>query len=541
MKKKPDVVVLEDGGIGWELSFDTFDMKMYIPKSELPYKIINYGFRAPFLLVFQEGLKNVEAVEAFAKEQGFAAIAASYACGVAVVSPKEGVGWDEAPTSIYADIMEQSRISQYYEDGFALMWDRFEKKWGEYFIRGTVSRAVLYGRGKAADYIARNCLQTLEGQSIWGPGEITPVACVLEQLSEAVIPARRDIAVLSVGNSEEVNRLFSEALDHFEQRETADHEKDFRDFVGNFRRMAGKLIEEPDFEKLGMVVRPESAILTTSPDNMGDDKDTHTHEVGYMMFCNQSALTSGKKLPLMLCFHGGGDSIFYMALTSGWYRVAHAHDFILVCIENHLNSTATEMMELLDVLKKQYPIDSEKIYATGFSMGGCKSWDMYQEYPEVFAGLAPMDATFEVGLNVFGQPAPKAINDTVPVPVFYIGGELTPLPELPFQAQKCVDRMENVLRVNRAKKKYMVDYNNQGAWENPIWGINGDSITRHVDGSRDNAVLTLHYFYSEDNICYTVFGSVSNQGHEVRPHTCEQAWRFLRQFRRLPDGRIVLE
>ena len=100
MKKKPDVVVLEDGGIGWELSFDTFDMKMYIPKSELPYKIINYGFRAPFLLVFQEGLKNVEAVEAFAKEQGFAAIAASYACGVAVVSPKEGVGWDEAPTSI---------------------------------------------------------------------------------------------------------------------------------------------------------------------------------------------------------------------------------------------------------------------------------------------------------------------------------------------------------------------------------------------------------------------------------------------------------
>ena len=34
-------------------------------------------------------------------------------------------------------------------------------------------------------------------------------------------------------------------------------------------------------------------------------------------------------------------------------------------------------------------------------MGGCKTWDLYQEYPDVFAAVAPMDATFDVGCNLF--------------------------------------------------------------------------------------------------------------------------------------------
>lgn len=541
MNNKPEIVQFSDGGFAWELSFETFCMKMYVPQSKLPWKIINYGFRAPYLLIFKDDLRDLNAVKEYADKVGFAQIAAGYACGVAVVSPLPGVTWENAPETIYQDVIAQSRISQYYEDGFALMWDRFAKKWGEYFIRGTVSRAMLYGQGKAADYIAKNYLKTVEGQGMFGPGDITPAACVLENLSVEVVPERRDIPVLSIGNSCTVNRLFAEALDHFESKDSADYVKDFEEFTGNFRRMVGNLMEEPDFEKLGMIAKPGILKVTTSEDNRGDDKDTAEHEIGFMAFCNKSALESGKKLPLVMCYHGGGDSIFYMSIISGWYRVAHDHNFLLVCVENHLNSTATEMMTLMNHVAELYPVDKEKMYATGFSMGGCKSWDMYQEYPEVFAGLAPMDATFEVGLNVFGQPAPKEINQDVVVPVFYAGGEITPLPELPFQEKKCTDRMAYVLKVNKAKTPYNVDFAKQEDWTNPIWGIDGDYVTKHVDGSRGNAVLTLHYFVSEDNKCYSVFGSISGQGHEVRHHTCEQAWRFLSRFRRLANGELVEE
>ena len=116
-------------------------------------------------------------------------------------------------------------------------------------------------------------------------------------------------------------------------------------------------------------------------------------------------------------------------------------------MENHLNSTATEMMELIEILKDRYNIDSTRIYATGFSMGGCKSWDLYQEYPQVFAGLAPMDATFDVGRNIYDQEVKKGINENVIVPIFYAGGEITPLPELPFQAQ--------IITVNRIIQEYV--------------------------------------------------------------------------------------
>ena len=154
-----------------------------------------------------------------------------------------------------------------------------------------------------------------------------------------------------------------------------------------------------------------------------------------------------------------------------------------------------------------------------------------QEYPEVFAALAPMDATFEVGLNVYGQPAPAAVNRTVPVPLFYAGGEITPLPELPFQAEKCWDRMRYVFEVNQIRRSYDVRFEDRERWENPIWGLDGDRTERYDDPSR-GSVLTVQLFESRDGVVRTAFASVSGQGHECREHTCEHAWRFMSQFTR---------
>ena len=245
---------------------------------------------------------------------------------------------------------------------------------------------------------------------------------------------------------------------------------------------------------------------------------------------NKGLLDNGP-VPLLLAFHGGGDSTFYLTHVSGWYRVANRHNFLLVAVDNHLNSTATEMMELLSILKRKYPIDDKRIYATGFSMGGCKSWDLYQEYPQVFAALAPMDATFEVGLNVYGEPAPCEINRSVPVPLFYSGGEETPLPELPFQAEKCWDRMRYVFEVNKLKTPYNVAWEDRDNWPEPIWGIPGDHVEKIDDSSR-GSVLTIHTFESEDGVVRTAFAGVSGQGHECREHTCEHAWRFMSRFTR---------
>lgn len=525
----PQVDILENGAKYWEQAFDTFQVKVYVPKAQPLADIVNFGFRAPYLLVMEENNLSRDEAVAFARERGFEAIAARYSSSVVFVYPTAENGWEGAPDSLYADLIAQSRIAQYYKDGMVLSRNRFTGEWGECFIRGAIFRAYLYGHGKSADFIARNYMKAVLGQFLWGPGEITPAGLVLEKLSIVPAPERADMPVVSIGNSKEANAALQAACNEVLVAKQADAQRDFA-FISRYKRWCGQLEMEPDMAVEGMVEETGVITVPTSPDNLGDDQGTKEHQIGYLAYY-QKGLPERGKVPLMLAFHGGGDSCYYITHVSGWWRVAKRNGFLLVAVENHLNSTATEMMAFIEELKKKYPIDEKRIYASGFSMGGCKSWDIFQEYPEVFAGLAPMSATYEVGRNVYGKPAPKHINKTIPVPIFYAGGEITPLPELPFQAEKCRERMEYVFRVNKVKTPYNVRIEDKENWENKIFGINGDKTVVYHDDSR-NADLTVHYFESEDGVWRTAFGAISGQGHECREHTCETAWQFLKQFSR---------
>ena len=47
-------------------------------------------------------------------------------------------------------------------------------------------------------------------------------------------------------------------------------------------------------------------------------------------------------------------------------------------------------MELIASLEKSFPIDSNRLYVTGLSMGGYGSWDAIQRFPERFAAAVPV-------------------------------------------------------------------------------------------------------------------------------------------------------
>ena len=531
MQQLPKITTDGQGGKSWTSEeFKNFTVKVYVPPCDLPTDIINYGFEAPYLLVFEETKRTAAEAAAWARENGLAAIAARCGGSVVFVYPKAADGWNGADVTLFQELIANSKIHQYFTDGCVTMRNRFTGEAAGFFIRGAIFRTFLYGYGASADYIAANLLKTVNGEFLWGPGEITPAVCTLERLSVIPAPQRSDIPIVSVANGNEVNKALSESCDHLLVRDTADYEFEFDTFVRRFRRWCGNLENEPVLSEMGMVREECFEVLPTSPDNCGDDRGTTEHKVGFVAYYNRNLFANGP-VPMLLAFHGGGDSAMYISNVSGWYKIANRYNFLLVAIENHLNSTATEMVALLDRLATRYNIDRSRIYASGFSMGGCKSWDLCQEYPTVFAGLAPMDATFEVGLNSYGKPAPCEINREVPVPIFYTGGEITPLPELPFQAEKCWDRNRYVFGINRLKTKYDVTFEDRENWPNKIWGIDGDRTEVIYDKTRDSN-LTLHYFDSEDGICRTVFGSISGQGHECRQHTCEQAWLFLSGFSR---------
>ena len=544
MEKMPDVKKTEEGAF-WKNTYEKFEARVYVPNSPLQGDILNYGFNAPYLLVFAEKVFNEQEQVAFAREHGFEKLAADFDSSVVYISPLsekgEACDWSEAAPDILSEIISNSKIHQYHKDGVVIANNVFRHAIDGYFIRGAIFRAVLCGFGAGADYIAENCLHHFEGDGLWGRSDLAPATCVLTGLSAAPLVGADDIPVISYGNSDEANALFESRCKHFIKRDgkaTAEEFiADYYAFAKKFRRMNGPLQIDPDLEKDGLVIEPSVAEVKTSPDNCGDDKGTVTHKIGYFAFYNKGLFeeSGAEGVPLVLGFHGGGDSCFFFATMAGWAKICHRHNFLLVTIENHLNSTATEMLELIEQLKKKYRIDSSRIYATGFSMGGCKTWDMIQEYPQVLAAAAPMDATFDVGCNVYGNKVEKGINTTVPVPVFYAGGEVTPLPELPFQAQKCLDRMAYTLLLNNAElaERYEeeVKLENKDTWENKIWGINGDEVETSYDDVRD-ATLTMQKFRSTDGRFLSVFASISGQGHDCREHTCEHAWQFMSRFTR---------
>ena len=543
MEKMPEVTKTSDG-VFWSNAYEKFDADVYVPKSPLQGDILNYGFMAPYLLIFADKKMNREEEVIFAREHGFEKLAADFDSSVVFITPKTN-DWTSAAPDILSEIISNSKIHQYHKNGVVIANNFFRHSIDGYFIRGAIFRIILCGYGSGADYIAKNCLCHFEGDGLWGRSDLAPATCVLNGLSVLPDVKADDIPVISYGNSAEANAILEKSCKHFLKRDEAATaevlQKDFYDFARQFRRMNGPLQIDPDLEKDGLVIEPGIAEVKTSKDNSGDDKGTETHKIGYFAFYNKDCGAKGEVstgaagVPFVLGFHGGGDSCFFFATMAGWAKIAHRHNFLLVTIENHLNSTATEMIELLEILKKKYNIDTTRVYATGFSMGGCKTWDMVQEYPEVIAAAAPMDATWDVGLNVYGNKVEGGINTTIPVPIFYAGGEVTPLPELPFQEQKCLDRMSYVLWLNNATaaQRYddEVELENKENWENKIWGLNGDEVEQLYDESR-NATLTMQKFKSEDGRILSVFASISGQGHDCREHTCEQAWRFMNQFHR---------
>jgi predicted peptidase len=66
--------------------------------------------------------------------------------------------------------------------------------------------------------------------------------------------------------------------------------------------------------------------------------------------------------------------------TPGFYRVSNTPE------SNELLS----VIDLVDSLIREFPVDTNRLYVTGLSMGGQGTWDIITRYPDKFAAAIPM-------------------------------------------------------------------------------------------------------------------------------------------------------
>lgn len=531
MNERPEVKAVE-GGKTFEYTFESFKLKAFIPENKIEGKVNNYTFRQPLLLVFEEKPMGMTEAVIFAKETGLSKVAADVDGTVFFIYPTCDGGWKNAGINLYQEIIANVKMHPEYNDNIVELNNFFTRQFEGYFLRGAIFRADIYSYGESADFVAKNLLKKIDGQYLWGPGEITPAMVSMERLSVMPEVERNDIAVLSVGNSAEINSVFEKAgCKNLLIKENADYYGDFKSFVRNFKMWCGNMEIEPDFEKLNMVEESGIVEVKTSPENKF--VKTPTHKAGYFAYYNKGLFDNGPA-PLLMGHHGGGDTAMFLTFVSGWWEICHKYNFLYVAIDDHLSFPASEIMQIIEGVKKRYNVDSDRIYATGFSMGSGKTWDLYCEYPEHFAGFAPASALFPIKENVWGKSLSDDINFDTPKPIFYSGGECSPLPELPGQNETCLDRIQYMAGTNKLKKAEEIKalkFSEKDSWAEKFYGVKADRVEVVHNESR-NSDLTIRYFESEDGVVRTALASVGGQEHECRQHTNEEAWKFISQFKK---------
>ncbi|MFQ5956960.1 MAG: dienelactone hydrolase family protein [Candidatus Brocadiales bacterium] len=130
-----------------------------------------------------------------------------------------------------------------------------------------------------------------------------------------------------------------------------------------------------------------------------------------------SSYVPDKSWPAILALHGVGGSGYGQAMA--WLKSSvHNDDFIFITPTYGTGlwweqEAEKFVLSVLNQAKKDYNIDTNRIYLTGFSSGGHGAWYMALRYPALFAAINP----------VAGEcPIPSLLANLLHVPVYIIHG-----------------------------------------------------------------------------------------------------------------------
>ncbi|MBS4204216.1 prolyl oligopeptidase family serine peptidase [Lederbergia citrea] len=118
--------------------------------------------------------------------------------------------------------------------------------------------------------------------------------------------------------------------------------------------------------------------------------------------------TNREKQPLVLFLHGGGErgvsNDVQLLANRGAISWADPeqqakNSAFVAAPQAAINDRWTSevnislLLDLIETLKEEYPIDPDRIYVTGISMGGMGTWSLIQDHSDLFAAAIPVCGT----------------------------------------------------------------------------------------------------------------------------------------------------
>jgi poly(3-hydroxybutyrate) depolymerase len=161
-------------------------------------------------------------------------------------------------------------------------------------------------------------------------------------------------------------------------------------------------------------------------------------EMEYALFV-PSTYDKEKKTPLIVALHGLGGNPQQIIRTRGLTDLAEQHGYIVVAPMGYNSKgwygvkgrggpgqgkddppnlrelSEKDVLNVLELVRKEYNVDDKRIYLIGHSMGGAGTWHLGTKYPDLWAGLAP------IAPAAFGQPT--GLDKLKNIPVILVQGD----------------------------------------------------------------------------------------------------------------------
>jgi poly(hydroxyalkanoate) depolymerase family esterase len=118
---------------------------------------------------------------------------------------------------------------------------------------------------------------------------------------------------------------------------------------------------------------------------------------------------SSPAVPLVVALHGCTQDAQEYAENSGWASLADRWDFLLLLPEQRRSNNwtrcfnwyspedsrrdsgeALSIRQMIARMQRDYAVDPQRIYVTGISAGAAMTMNLAADYPDVFAGAAPV-------------------------------------------------------------------------------------------------------------------------------------------------------
>ncbi|HTE83166.1 MAG TPA: prolyl oligopeptidase family serine peptidase [Dehalococcoidia bacterium] len=158
----------------------------------------------------------------------------------------------------------------------------------------------------------------------------------------------------------------------------------------------------------------------------------------YLFYEPEDAVSAeGGRLPLLLSLHGAGergDDPDLLLLHGIPKRLSEREDLPFVVVAPQCPAderwAADSLARFLDEVERGSPIDPDRIYVTGLSMGGSGTWSLALAQPHRFAAIAP----------ICGRGDPTQVSVLRHLPVWVFHGARDPLVPLT-RSEEMVDAL----------------------------------------------------------------------------------------------------